>query len=283
MLKIAQLGNITKAAASLGYSQSALSNIVASLESEWNLRLLIREKYGVRLTREGELLLPTLQTIVEENDRLHQQISQLHTLDKGTIRLGAFMSAYNHLLPPLIKSFTQLHPNIQFEFRQAGYRELAKLVQEGSLDCGFLGLPTSPQLKTIPLYQDEVLAVFPDGTPAEPERFPIENIQSETVIVQKEMEAGVLDLLKKHKVELNIKFFSDSEYTMLPMVASGLGMCILPELMLRGTPHKLVQKPLEPPIFRSIALAYREEQLTPATRQFIRHVTDHAPLTLPKP
>ena len=263
----------------MGYSQSALSNIVAGLESEWNLRLLVREKYGVHLTQEGQQLLPAIKRIVAENKLLHGQIAKLQQLDTGTIRLGAFMSAYTHLLPDLIKSFSQMHPNIQFEFRQASYREIASLILDGSLDCGFLGLPVSPQLKTVPLYQDEVLAVFPPDTPLEPKKFPIENIEQETVIVQKEMEAGVLELLKKQKVQLQVKFFSDSEYTILPMVASGLGMCILPELMLRGSHHKLVTKPLDPPIFRSIALAYREEQLSAATRQFVRHVTTHSPLS----
>ncbi len=279
LLKIAQLGNITKAAAQLGYTQSALSNVVATLESEWKVKLLVREKYGVHLSQEGAQLLPYLHRIVEENQALMAQIAKLQKLEKGGIRLGAFQSVYSHLLPPILKSFTTMYPDIKFAFKQATYAEIEDLIFQGELDCGFVSLPTRNKLETIPIHRDRVLAVFPPFTHTDGRSFPIADLEKETVIIQKEMESEVLDLLKRNHLTLQSKYTADNEYSILPMVANGVGMCILPELMLQDSPYTLTTKPLNPPAFRTIALAYRKANLNPATKKFIQHVTEQSPLT----
>ena len=122
------------------------------------------------------------------------------------------------------------------------------------------------------MFQDELFAVFPPGTRPEQKTFPIEDIDKEPFIMVKELEHGVQGLLKKYHVQIAKKLYSDYDYGILPMVANGLGMCIFPGLMLRNLPYELEIKALEPPAFRSIALGYHKDLLSPRTKQFSAHV-----------
>lgn len=275
LIKIVELGSITKAAVALGYSQSAISHVVSSLESEWNVKLFLRDAQGVKLTREGNLLFPTINKIVTENNSLLNQIYELKNIEKGTIHLGAFPSALIHFVPKLIKSFTSMYPQIQFIIRQGGYREIEQQIFDGQLDCGFVRMPANLDIETIPLFQERMLAVFPEGTRPEQETVPIADIGAESLIIEKDLEQETLDLLQKNHINVGMKYASNYDYSILSMIANGLGMCILPELMLQDTPYHLTIKELDPPIFRSIAIAYHKEYLSPATQKFVQHVREH--------
>lgn len=273
--KIAMLGNITKAATQLGYSQSALSNIVAGLETEWKVKLLVREKYGVRLTPEGETILPYINRIVAENKAMGKKIAQLQQLESGVIRLGAFQSAYSQILPAILKAFTTQYPDIRFEFKHGGYREIEAMLTAQEVDCGFISLPTAlTSVETVPIYRDRILAVFPPFTRAETGHFPVQELANEMVILQKEMDSEVLEMMKRFDIHIQSNYTIDNEFSILPMVANGVGMGILPELLVRDAPYTFTTQPLEPPAFRTIALAYHPESLTPAASKFLHFVTD---------
>ena len=114
-LKTVDLGSVTKASQLLGYTQSAISHIIAGLEEELGVTLLIRSRTGVTLTREGAELIPAMRTICHDNQELLRQVSELHQLEVGTIRIGTFLSISLHILPDLIRGFSQQHPTLDFE------------------------------------------------------------------------------------------------------------------------------------------------------------------------
>ena len=274
-LKIVELGNITKAAEILGYSQSAISHVVASLENEWDVKLLFRNKQGVRLTREGEALVPGMQKVVQGNKDLIHQVSELHHLESGILHVGAFHSASMHLLPKLIKSFQDIYPQVQFHIKQRGYVELEQMVLEGELDCAIMRLPVEAPIDTQPLFKDRVLAVFQEGKGPTTKRFPLKDLEQEAFIMIKELELEVLQYVEKHGLKLNQKTVSDYNYTLLPMIANGLGMCILPEMMLQDTPYVFTLKELEPPAFRTIGFGYQKNFLSSAARKFMNHAKEY--------
>ena len=271
LLKIVEIGNITKAALEMSYSQSAMSHILNSLEADWGIKILNRDRQGVRLTPEGEALLPAIQDIVDRNQALLQKISEMQSLEHGIIRIGAFPSALNNLLPSLLTSFAEQYPAIAFHVQQGGYHDVEQLIHVGRLDCGFVTMPTKLPIQCIPVCKDRLLAIFPEGTRVEQEHFPVKDIEQESFIMIKEIDREVLDILKRQNIRIGKRIFSDYDYSVLPMVAGGLGMCILPELLLRGTPHKLEIKELDPPAFRTIGIGYKEELLSSATRRFLDH------------
>lgn len=91
-LKTIETGSITHAAAQLGYTQSAISRMIADLEDSWGVKLLTRNRSGIEISSEGLTLLPKLQAICKDYEDLNYAISELHGLSSGSIRLGAFSS-----------------------------------------------------------------------------------------------------------------------------------------------------------------------------------------------
>ena len=147
LLKTVELGGITKAAEALGYTQSAASRMIAALEQEWDMELLVRSRGGVRLSGAGETLLPYLRAVCGAHKELEEQVADLHGLTRGTLRVGTFTSVSIHWLPPIMKQFLHRYPGIRFELVSSWeFAEIEDMVHQGAVDCGFLGLPAGEGL-----------------------------------------------------------------------------------------------------------------------------------------
>lgn len=275
-LKIVERGSITKAAETLGYSQSAVSHAVATLETDWGVKLLLREKQGVRLTHEGELLLPVIRQVVEDNNELQRQAAGLHRLGRGVLHVAAFASVAVNMLPMLIKTFQEKHPQITFDVRQREYEEVERMILSGKLDCGILRLPIRADIDTVPLFRDRLLAVFPEGDGPSGETFPVEDIVREDYIIVEDPEPELEELLHARGIKLKSGPGVDYTFTLLSMVANGMGMCIVPEFMLRNQPFTFSVRPLGPPTYRMVGIGYRKESLSPAAKKFVEHVAENA-------
>ena len=92
LLKTVELGSITRAAEALGYTQSAVSRVIADLEREWDMELLTRSRTGVVLSSSGAALLPYVQAVCNAGRELEEQVAELHGLTRGTLRVATFAS-----------------------------------------------------------------------------------------------------------------------------------------------------------------------------------------------
>ncbi len=278
LLKTVDLGSLTRASEALGYTQSAISHIISGLEEEMGLRLLIRDRSGVRLTEEGERLLPAIRAVCQANREVHRQVSEIHGLEVGVIRMGTFLSAAVHLLPNLIAKFSKQHPNLEFELLQGSYGEIERWISEGRIDCGFVRLPANQALETVPVWEEKILAVFPEERELELRqgRFPVEKIREEAFILRPDaLEANLRALLEKSCSRPRITYSAKDDLAVIAMVEQGLGMSILPELLLRGHGRGLKRVELDPPAHRTICLAYKDLQmLCPAARQFLSFIRE---------
>ena len=104
-LKVAEVGNITRAAELLHYTQAGVSHSIAALEREAGVPLLIRGSNGVTLTENGKRLIQPIQTLVNDQRALEQSIFEINEVVAGTLRLGAFTSVAAQWLPFLIRDF----------------------------------------------------------------------------------------------------------------------------------------------------------------------------------
>ena len=111
---VVEMGSLTRAAEKCGVTQSAVSHALHALESEAGFPLIIRNRSGVRLTPEGEKLLPAIRRIVEALDAFHTEVSALRGQEGGCFRIGAFTSVAVHWLPRIIKDYQALHPQVDF-------------------------------------------------------------------------------------------------------------------------------------------------------------------------
>ncbi len=275
-LQVAEMGNLTHAAESLGYTQSAVSRIITDLEKEWDIQLLLRGRNGAKLTTAGTEILPQIRAVCNAQHELDERISQLHGLTCGTVRVGSFPSTSIHWLPKIIKTFQEQYPTIQFEvINQIEYRGIVDMLEEGRVDCGFVALPCDADLETIFLHRDRHMAVIPENHPlAKARSYPIARFAEDPFIkLEDDRDGEFMEILERCHVKPNIRYRGNDDYTIMSLVENGLGVSSLTELMLHRTPFHVVVRPLDPPQYREIGLAARSfDDLSPCAKCFVDYV-----------
>lgn len=274
LLKTIELGSFTKAAGELGYTQSGISHMLAALERECGCTLLYRDRSGVRLSSDGEVLLPFFRTVDTAQKELLAKLGELQGLESGFISIGTVTSVSVHWLPSIIQEFHQAHPHIQFRLRYgADYVEIEKWLSEGLVDCGFIGLPgTYPNLNLTLLQRDAFVAVVPRQHPlAGRDSVSLTELAEYPFI---RMEEGndneIAALFSDSGLQPKVCLTAWDNQTVLAMVSKGLGVSVLTELILTDVPYDVVSLPLSPPAYRDLALATRRDgDLTAATQAFI--------------
>lgn len=274
-VKTVEYGSFTKAAEMLNYSQSGISRMINDLERDWKVTLLERGKAGVKLTSDGVKLLPYAKSVCREYEKLLTQVDELNGLQSGLIRIGTFSSVAAHWLPNIIKAFQNDYPNIDYELLLGEYSEIEECILEGRVDCGFLCLPTHRALDTIFLEQDKFLAVFPENHPlTELDKIPVAALCEEPfMLLEKGKKTEISEIFEKRGLTPNTHFTTIDDYAVMSMVESGLGVSILPQLILKRIPYKIVAKELDVPAYRNIGLAMRNKQTASlAVKRFIDYL-----------
>ena len=274
-VKTVEYGSFTKAAGILNYSQSGISRMIGDLEKEWQVVLLERNKGGVKLTSDGLKLLPYAKSLVAEYEKLQMQVDELNGLQSGLIRIGTFSSVATHWLPNIIKEFQKDYPNIDYELLLGDYTEIEEWILEGRVDCGFLRLPTHPELETVFLEQDKLMAIIPkDHYLAYCEKFPVTALCDEPfMLLEKGAKAEVSEIFEKLNLTPKVHFTTWDDYAIMSMVESGLGISILPQLILKRVPYKILAKELDVPAYRNIGLALRSKKTASlAVKRFMNYL-----------
>lgn len=274
-VKTVELGSFSKAAEALNYSQSGISRMIADLEKEWNIVLLERDRNGVRLTSDGLRLLPFAQNLCVEYDRLQDEVDELNGIQSGLIRIGTFSSVATHWLPKIIKEFQKDYPNLEYEMLLGDYTEIEDWIATGRVDCGFLRLPTNPNFDTIELAQDELMAIIPVDHPfAQADVFPVDELGKEPfMLLEKGGKAEISAIFQKNHISPDVKFTTWDDYAIMSMVEQGLGISILPNLILKRIPYNILAKPLSVPAHRTIGIAMKSRRtLSAATRKFMEYL-----------
>lgn len=256
-------GSFTKAADILGYAQSSVSKMIADLESEWQVVLLERSRAGVQLTSDGMAMLPYARELVNSYRKVQEQAASISGVATGIIRIGTFSSVATHWIPSIIQRFQKDYPGIRYELLLGDYKEIEQWIFEGRVDCGFLRLPTKGECRTISLEKDEYVAVLPVGhqltgkdmlDPRDLEGQPF-------MLLENGGKTEVSELLEKNHVKPDIRFTTWDDYAILSMVESGLGIGILPRLILRRIPYRVEIRSFSEPFFREIGFAVKSREI----------------------
>ena len=275
-VKTVDTGSFTKAADSLNYAQSSVSKMIADLEKEWGISLLQRNKKGVCLTSSGEEILPYARKIVSDFEEIQQKVNEINGIQSGIVRIGTFSSVAINWLPDLFAKFQEGYPGIDYEMLLGDYDEVEKWIDEGRVDCGFLRLPTGGDLDVISLKKDEYKAVLPANHPlAKKELLDYEDLNEQPfLLLEHGGKTEVSELLEKNHAHPNIRFTTWEDYAIMAMVERGLGIGVLPEMILKRIPYQIAVRSFKNSYFREIGLAMKDRRkLTPATRKFIEYLT----------
>lgn len=269
-VRTVELGSLTRAAEELRSTQSRISHILSDLEEEYGFRLLTRSRSGVQLTQAGRLLLPKMRAVLREAQALNDCVSEICSADAGTVRIGVFTSVAVHWLPGMIRSFQAAHPRAELEMRSGDYHDVDQWLREGTVDVGFVALPGPEGMRAIPLAEDPLVAILPKDHPlAAFERIPIEKLDRDPFISLLQSSAhDIHRALDNAGIHPNIKYTTKDDYAILAMVEQGLGISIVPQLLIRGRIQNLAVRPLVPNASRTIALAIPEGESLPVVSAF---------------
>ncbi len=272
-VRVAEEGSFTAVAHELGYTQSAISQQVKSLEAELGCTLLERRRDGLRLTKDGSSLMPYIQEVSRAEDALSRRQGELQGLEGSEISVGTFTSVSRNVLPPLMKEFKEAWPGVHFVLRQGEYTSIAEWVRSGELDLGFTDVEdaTSLGLEIQPLLADEMMAVVPHGHRLARRRtVSLADLAQEPLIVLDEGESSVaLHAFEAAGIAPKVEYTVTDDYSILQMVREGLGVTLLYELMLSNYDAGLLTKRVKEHPKRSICLAWRSEETLPvASRRF---------------
>ncbi len=269
---VVEAGSLTKAAESLNLTQSGVSHAIASLESEMGFSLLKRDRSGINLTDNGERILKYIREILQWDELLKQEAAAINGIEAGTVRIGTFTSVSTLWLPGIIKQFQNLHPSIEIKLLEGNYDDIHQWISDGSADFGFVSLPTSSSFDIIPLKKDRMLCIVPKEHPLlERNRVCLREIVDEPFIMPKVgCDNDVRRIFKEHGVTPTIKFEIADDHAIIAMVQNGIGISVLPEMILFNQLDNICVLDLEGENYRSIAVATVSlANLSPAARRFI--------------
>lgn len=275
--KIIELGGFTKAADALGYTQSSISQMVASLENELGIKLLTRSRHGIKLTIEGAELYPFIERSIYQYRAMREKANEIKGLDTGVIRVGTVSSVTCHWMPQLINGFKEEYPNVQFLFHQGDYTLIPEWIASGQIDFGFINPLADTNLKTKTVKSGEMLAVLPKNHPlAKKKSIQLQDIAKEPYILLEEGHySEPMAAFEAAGIVPNIQYTIHDDYAIMMMVEAGLGVSILAELILRRTNYDIVCLPIDPPITRTLAVGYKDKDSLPiASKYFIDYLME---------
>ncbi|MBM7455805.1 LysR family carnitine catabolism transcriptional activator [Oceanisphaera litoralis] len=287
-LAVAQTLNFAQAGERLFLSQSALSLTIKGLEDDLGGRLLIRTTRQVRLTPEGEALLPLARRLLVEWDNTEDELRQRFTLQRGRVVLAAMPAFAGNLLPPLLGEFRTRHPGINVTISDVINEQVIDLVREGHVELGITFEPAADSgLAFTPLYRDRFVAVVPDGSPlAQYQALSWRQLLEQPFIALQRPSAVRLMLeqqLRQQKLTLPVAFESHQLTTIGRMVGCGLGVSVVPALCIKQM-HELgahCVRLKDPVIAQAVGMVARADHELSVAAQALYDILLNSPMPEP--
>lgn len=271
-VKVVETGSFTKAGELLALTQSAISHIISALEIELGFTLLYRNRTGVSITNEGQKIFQHALDILNKAELLKQEAAAILGIESGTLKIGCFPSISAKILPDIILSYQKKYPKIDLQIFEGSYNEIENWVSTGVIDLGFSAI--SPEsLDFIPLFQDDMVVIVSEDHPFSlKEEISINEMESQSFIMPKSgCDIQLKQLFKENKVSPNTKFELEDNNTILAMVGSGLGISIMPEILLDFKSLPLNAIRLLPRLSRTVGILIKSYKTSsPASLSFIK-------------
>jgi molybdate transport repressor ModE-like protein len=241
---IAEHGSISGAARALGYSQPAVSQHLRRAEARLGVPLVVRAGRGVRLTEPGQVIARHAITIASALDAASGELAELVGLRTGTVRLAAFPTASSTLVPRLLHRLRENHPGIRVTYLEAEPPEALGMLRDGLVDVAitfaYPGDRADPHregetsLETTALFSEPVVVALPATHPlAAGDTVELARLGEERWIAGCPLCRGhLLAACEAVGVEPRIDLETDNAVAVLHLVASGLGVALLPQLAL---------------------------------------------------
>ncbi|UUW89570.1 LysR family transcriptional regulator [Pimelobacter simplex] len=239
LVAVHRTGSVSGAAAALHYGQPTISHHLRRLEAETGAVLLQRVGRGVRLTPEGALLARRGEEVLGLLARAEAELAAATSLQSGRVRLAAFPSGAATLVPGALALLAQRHPGIRLDLVEAEPPEAHELLRAGEIDLALtFAYPDQPepdQISVVPVVDDPLFLVTPAD--AAPEATLADYAGSGWITGCERCRRELLSLCAEAGFTPAIAFASDDYVAVQSLVATGLGVTVLPGLALRAHQH----------------------------------------------
>ncbi|MCI0488421.1 MAG: LysR family transcriptional regulator [Blastocatellia bacterium] len=228
--------NFHKAAERVCRTQPALSMALRKLEEEIGAPLFDRSNRNAYTpTDTGEVLYKYAKNLLDLRDETISALEQVHSLQSGSLRIGANESTCLYLLPGLVLAFHEQHPRIKIEVYRKPSARLPQDLRQRNLDFAILSFPPEDSdLEATPIMHDEmVLIVSPQHRLARRERVHIKEMGAESFIghnVKSRSRKKVVDVFRRFQTPLNITIEIDTIESIKKFVAMNLGLGFVPRM-----------------------------------------------------
>lgn len=237
-VKTAELKNLSAAAEYLGYTQSAASHIIISLEKELGFSLFSRSRYGMELTANGEALLPYVYHILQNDEQINQMSQNIRGLKAGDITIVSISPITIQWLSKIVWEFRSLYPGININLLDGSYEQISRWITDGRADCGFTVNTQLFDVPCIPLIEDTLYAVVPQNHPlSDRKEVSCDELSEYDFIVPSNgTQSDIRNLITGFHAKPKPIISAVGDATALALVTQGLGFSILSGIHLISAP-----------------------------------------------
>ncbi|MEU3269675.1 LysR family transcriptional regulator [Saccharomonospora sp. NPDC006951] len=265
-LAVAETRHFTRAAERVYVAQPSLSKQIHALEEELGAPLFSRTRGNVSLTPAGEALLPIATRIVADVDTAAVAVGELTGLRKGRVRVGATPSLCATVLAEVLRRFHTRYPGVELLVEENGSRDLVDLVGSGELDLALVTVPTKgdqPALTTVPILRESLMVAAPAGSRlARGESIRLRDLRDHPLVMFRrgyDLRETTLHACREAGFEPRFAVQGGEMDAVLRFVEAGLGVAIVPSMVLSGRSGLTGTRLTEPDITRTIALVHRTD------------------------
>ena len=231
-LAVAEEGSFTRAGERLHVSQSAVSRQIALLERELGGRLFHRDGRRTTLTHAGEILAATATGVSRQLDDVAGQISDVHGLKRGRLRLAGGMSVCMYILPRLLKRYRALHPEVDLRVTSGTSEAVLRKLRSHEVDLALLTLPVLERdMEVVPVLKEEMVVVAAPGHPlvAQPTADPRELGRYPLILYEigSRTREAVENFLRDQNVRYEVAMETENAEIIKAMDANGNGVTVL--------------------------------------------------------
>lgn len=271
LLTAVDLGSFSAAANKLGYTQSGLTHMMNALEDELGFSILNRGYFGVKLTPGGERIIPKIRELVSAEDALYNEIDLVKSYGDNIIRIGAFSSMVQTILPAIIEKFSAEYPDVAVNIQTGTVAELYGGLNDGKFDICFGSKNAKYDFKWTPLFRDRFYAILPKSYPVRNGIFPIDAFNGTKFLMPGlGFDDDIGAVFSEHGVHPFVTPTYVDDPAIISMVEHNLGVSMLSELILKALRGDVQRVPIEPIVARELSLSVKPDKiLTLPMKRFI--------------
>ena len=274
-VSVFQHSNITRAAEELHLAQPSVSFAIKELEDYYGIRLFERIGRRISPTEIGKEFYGYALHIVSIFDEMEKKIRNWDAL--GTVRIGASITIGTHILPPLLKSYQALYPDLRTEVNIRQSAAIEQQIVDNETDIGLIETqPNHPDIVSLPFMEDSLCPIVSTDHPlTEYRKITLEQLAEYPFLMREKGSAGreILDAyLSLRHISIRPLWESSSTQAIVRGVAEGLGVAVLPYLLIKKDieEHTVKTIPFDRPIRRKLNIIYHKTKyLTDNMQSFI--------------